>query len=140
MNTFLQKIFKIQFSRFLLVGCANTIFGSAIMFILYNCFGCSYWFSSASNYIIASILSFFLNKYFTFQRKGKTLLHFIKFAINIFVCYITAYWLAKEIIFALLQGSSNTLINNIAMSLGMILFIILNFLGQRYLVFTKREK
>ena len=56
--------------RFIIVGCINTVVGTAIMFGLYNLASCSYWVSSAANYILTSILSFFLNKYFTFQNHG----------------------------------------------------------------------
>ena len=57
--------------RFILVGIVNTLFGTAIMFVFYNVFHLSYWLSSASNYFFGSILSYFLNKSFTF-RYGKT--------------------------------------------------------------------
>lgn len=46
--------------KFIIVGVINTLVGSAIMFGLYNFAGCSYWISSAANYILTSILSFFL--------------------------------------------------------------------------------
>ena len=55
--------------RFLLVGVINTVFGSIVMFSLYNLFHVDYWISSASNYVLASLLSFFLNKYYTFHQK-----------------------------------------------------------------------
>ncbi len=57
----------VRFARFLLVGVVNTLVGAAIMFGLYNLAGCSYWVSSATNYVLTSILSFFLNRSFTFQ-------------------------------------------------------------------------
>ena len=50
--------------KFILVGIANTLFGTAIMFGMYNLLGCNYYVSSACNYIFGSILSYFLNKYF----------------------------------------------------------------------------
>ena len=53
--------------RFILVGIVNTLFGTAIMFVFYNVFHLSYWISSASNYFFGSILSYFLNKSFTFR-------------------------------------------------------------------------
>lgn len=37
--------------RFVMVGVINTVVGTAIMFGLYNLAHCSYWVSSASNYI-----------------------------------------------------------------------------------------
>ena len=36
--------------RFIIVGCINTVVGTAIMFGLYNLASCSYWVSSAANY------------------------------------------------------------------------------------------
>ena len=55
--------------KFIIVGVINTLVGSAIMFGLYNFAGCSYWISSAANYILTSILSFFFNKYFNLKIK-----------------------------------------------------------------------
>lgn len=54
-----------------MVGVVNTIVGTGVMFIAYNIFSASYWFSSALNYIIGSIVSYFLNRYFTFEYKKK---------------------------------------------------------------------
>ena len=56
--------------RFLLVGVVNTLIGAGLMFLLYNVANCSYWLSSAVNYVVGGIVSFFLNKYFTFENKG----------------------------------------------------------------------
>lgn len=54
--------------KFILVGIVNTIFGTTVMFVAYNMIGFSYWISSALNYILGSILSFFLNKPELFMR------------------------------------------------------------------------
>jgi putative flippase GtrA len=64
-----SKVFDRHFLKFLLVGVVNTIIGSTIMFALYNAAHLSYWLSSACNYVFTSIVSFFLNKYFTFAVK-----------------------------------------------------------------------
>ena len=61
------SLFDAKLLRFLIVGVINTLVGSAIMFGLYNLAHCTYWASSAANYVLTSILSFFLNKYFTFK-------------------------------------------------------------------------
>lgn len=63
----MKKLFDSTVVRFVLVGAVNTLFGAGIMFIFYNCLHLSYWLSSASNYFFGSILSYFLNKYFTFR-------------------------------------------------------------------------
>ncbi len=58
------------------------------MFVLYNVFQQSYWVSSAANYFFGSILSYFLNKYFTFRYKGWDFASIVRFTINIVVCYL----------------------------------------------------
>ena len=79
----LKKFFDIKFLKFIIVGIANTIFGTAVMFCAYNILNLNYWISSALNYILGSILSYFLNKYFTFQNKSKNSKTIVKFIINI---------------------------------------------------------
>ena len=127
-----------KFLRFLIVGIVNTIVGSAIMFLLYNAANFGYWFSSACNYIFASILSFFLNKYFTFKIRQWSIFMVIAFIINIAVCYFIAYGVAKSVVNMVLQGSQQTVRENIALLTGMCLFTGLNYLGQRMVVFKRR--
>ena len=121
--------------KFLLVGVVNTLVGTAIMFGLYNLAHASYWVSSAANYILTSILSFFLNKYFTFHNQQKSISQVVRFAANIAVCYLLAYGIAKPACRSLLQGSSVEIQDNISMFTGMCLFTGFNYLGQRLLVF-----
>lgn len=45
--------------KFIFVGIINTLVGTSVMFVAYNLLHFSYWISSASNYIIGSIVSFF---------------------------------------------------------------------------------
>ena len=125
--------------RFIIVGCINTVVGTAIMFSLYNLASCSYWVSSAANYILTSILSFFLNKYFTFQNKEKSPIILLKFVVNITVCYLIAYGGAKKLILLLLSGFSKQWQDNVAMVCGMGLFVILNYFGQRFFAFKKKD-
>ena len=75
------------------------------MFGLYNLASCSYWVSSAANYILTSILSFFLDKYFTFQNKERSWKQVAKFIINIAVCYVLAYGIAKPVVMYILSGA-----------------------------------
>ena len=123
--------------RFLLVGCVNTLVGSAIMFGLYNLVGWNYWASSAANYILTSILSFFLNKFFTFRSKNWSAGEVLRFALNIAVCYFIAYGAAKPLVRWLLADVSQTIRENVAMVVGMVLFTACNYLGQRFFAFKK---
>ena len=123
--------------RFIIVGIINTLFGSFIMFSLYNVFGVGYWLSSSMNYILASILSFFLNKYYTFTVRHWSVFMVLSFIINISVCYLIAYSLARPIIYRLLSESTPRIRDNIALFVGMCLYTGLNYLGQRYVVFRR---
>ena len=133
-----KKLFDKTFLRFILVGAVNTLFGTGIMFVFYNVLHLSYWLSSASNYFFGSILSYFLNKYFTFRNKSRSWITVLKFAVNIAACYLVAYGLARPLIRWLMRGCAQTLTDNVAMVLGMCLFVALNYLSQRFLTF--REK
>lgn len=129
----------ITFFKFILVGIANTIIGTAVMFIAYNVFHFSYWISSAANYVVGSVCSYFLNKYFTFQNKEKSPVILLKFVVNITVCYLIAYGGAKRLILLLLSGFSKQWQDNVAMVCGMGLFVILNYFGQRFFAFKKKD-
>lgn len=123
--------------KFLIVGVVNTLFGAAIMFGLYNLAGCSYWLSSAANYFFGSILSFFLNKSFTFGNKDSLRNTVPKFVLNILICYLLAYGIAKPAVLYLLEGSLATIQENLAMFVGMCLFTGFNYIGQRYFAFKE---
>lgn len=123
--------------KFMIVGMINTVTGAAIMFGLYNLAGCSYWVSSASNYILVSILSFFLNKKFTFRDENHTGKSALRFAVNICLCYLAAYGCAEKLLLALLAKGDPVLRENLAMAAGMCIFTGANYLGQRFFVFKK---
>lgn len=136
-----DRLYNSTLIRFGLVGVANTLFGAAIMFVLYNVFGVSYWISSACNYIFGSILSYFLNKYFTFRDKAKGWRQVLRFAVGIALCYLLAYGLAQPLVGAVLGGLAlgDTLRDNIAMLAGMVLFVCFNYLTQRFFTFRKEK-
>ena len=117
--------------KFLLVGVLNTLVGASVMFLLYNLLGCSYWISSAFNYIAGGTLSFFLNKFFTFKNKEKSLKQVIFFALSVAVCYLIAYGLAKPLMMNILSGYSVKFQENAALLTGMVIYTGLNFIIQK---------
>jgi putative flippase GtrA len=125
------------FIKFVLVGMVNVTVGATVMFVFYNVFHFSYWVSSASNYIVGSIVSYFLNRYFTFSYHGSSWKSIAKFIINIAVCYVIAYSVAKPLMMWLLSGYSITVQENVSMTFGMCLFTALNYLGQRFFAFKQ---
>jgi len=140
MKRFLNRVFDISTIKFIIVGIANTIVGTLVMFGLYNIAGASYWFSSAMNYIVGSILSYFLNKYFTFKYAEKNFKSILRFIVNISICYLVAYGGAKRLVLFLLSTQQDNIRDNISMLVGMCLFVVLNYLGQKFFVFRERNE
>ena len=112
--------------KFILVGIINTLFGTAIMFGLYNLAGSSYWASSAANYFFGTILSYVLNKRFTFQNRDSVMKTAPRFVLNIVVCYLLAYGIAKPLTLWLFGDLAIQVAENVAMLVGMVLFTVLN--------------
>lgn len=139
MRDFIRKFFDIKFWKFIGVGVINTLVGSAVMFLLYNVARCGYWFSSAANYVVGSAVSYVLNKKFTFRNTQKSSKTILRFIVSISVCYLLAYGVAKPLAMMVLSGAPANIQENLGMLFGMGLFVILNYIGQRFFAF-KEEK
>lgn len=137
MKEFIKKFFDIKFWKFLGVGVINTLAGSAVMFLLYNVAHCGYWLSSAANYLVGSIISYVLNKKFTFQNKQNTGRTVLRFAVSIGACYLIAYGIAKPIALRLLSGAPVNIQENLGMLIGMGLYVLLNYVAQRFFAFKE---
>ena len=94
----MKSFFDIKFLKFICVGVINTLVGTGVMFLAYNIWGLGYWISSAANYVVGSIVSYILNKHFTFKNTAKDKKTIIRFVINIAACYLIAYGLAKPLV------------------------------------------
>ena len=70
----IKNILDITFWKFVLVGIVNTLVGTGVMFAAYNLLHLSYWLSSASNYVVGSVVSYFLNKYFEMPQSSQDVL------------------------------------------------------------------
>ena len=140
MKNFIAKFFDKTFLKFVIVGVLNTLFGSAVMFGCYNLLHLSYWVSTAANYVFGSILSYFLNKHFTFQNKEKGAGTLLRFTVNIICCYAIAYGAARPLARYVLSGAGRSLQDNGAMLAGMVFFVLLNYIGQRFFAFAEKNK
>lgn len=143
MKHLIKRIFDPVFFRFVLVGIINTLVGYSVMFALWNLAGlhtwgdAGYWTSSAANYIIGSIVSFFLNKHFTFRSQETGSGVVVRFVVNIAVCWCLAYGLAKPAAGWVLGSLSisEQMRGNLTMIIGSGLFVVLNYFGQRFFTF-----
>ena len=134
-----MKIIDNTIPKFLLTGVINTLVGALVMFLLYNLAGCSYWLSSAANYLVGGTVSFFLNKYFTFRNRERSWAQVLRFVLTVAVCWLIAYGLAKPLMLRLLAGMGEKLQTNAAMVVGMGLYTVLNYFGQRFFAFKSSK-
>lgn len=135
-----KRAFQTEGIRFIIVGVANTVIGTAAMLFAYNILGFGYWISSILNYVVGSIFSYFANKYFTFKSEEKSPKELLRFVLNIVVCYVISYSVAKPII-GMLLGQLNlttSVFEQISMLTGTGIFIVINFCGQKFFVFKKK--
>ena len=122
-------------AKFALIAMVNGVVGNAIMFGLYNLAHASYWISSGANYAVVGVLSFVLNRKFTFKNTDSLAKTIPRYVLNIVLCYVIAYGIAKPVVLYLMQGVSVVWQENVAMFVGMWLYIVLNYFGQRYFAF-----
>ncbi len=140
MKKLIKTLFDRTFLTFLVVGVINTLFGTAVMFLAYNLLHLNYWVSTAANYVLGSILSYFLNKRFTFRNQSSHKKTAVRFIINIAVCYAVAYGAARPLVRLALSGAGKTVQDNVAMLAGMVLFVVLNYFGQRFFAFREEPE
>ena len=127
----------ITFWKFVLVGIVNTLVGTGVMFAAYNLLHLSYWVSSASNYVVGSIVSYFLNKYFTFQNKEKSWKQLGVFVINITICYLLAYGMQSRLCHGSFIIRVRVCRRTCLCWLEWGAFVVFNYVGQRLVVFKK---
>ena len=145
MKNFFKQFFDIKFWKFILVGIINTIVGLGANLICLNVFKFSVPVCGAVDVIVGSIVSYFLNKYFTFKKKEKSGMTLLLFALNIAVCYVLFKWLLVEYIAipalnSLFPSWNTELINSIATVIGAGFFMIFNYIGQRFFVFREKKE
>jgi putative flippase GtrA len=144
---FLKNFFDIKFWKFILVGVINTIVGMGLQFLLFNLLGWNEFVCSVIGYTVGSVVSYFLNKYFTFKYKEKGLKPVLRFALNIAICYVVAYgiaiplikWLCLHFSITLFGWSVVKFAGNVSMLVGSCLFVALNYCGQRFFSFKEKS-
>lgn len=133
---------KNSFVRFIIVGIANTIVGLSVMYLLLHAVHFSYWLSTFLGNSVGAIVSFFLNRSFTFKSQGSMAKSAIRFITVILCCYFISYDLAKNIVIGVLKGShfiDANLKTDLSVLVGTGLYTILNYVGQKWFVFSKKE-
>ena len=132
----MKKLIDPSMWKFLLVGVANTLLSMVLMFLLE---GLGYWPSTAIAYVAGAVLSFFLNRSFTFKSNAAFWPSVLRFVINVAVCYLIAYSIAQPVVTWALSSTAVSAVwqERIAKVCGMGLYTVLNYFGQRFFAFRK---
>ena len=135
----MKKLIDASVWKFLLVGVGNTLLSMVLMFLLE---GLGYWLSTAIAYVAGAVMSFFLNRSFTFKSKAAFWPSVLKFAVNVVVCYLVAYSIAQPLVTAVLSRTAIPAIwqERIAKVFGMGLYTCLNYVGQRFFAFRNKKE
>lgn len=133
-----NKDFIMEVIHFGMVGVINTFMGWVIMAVLYNLIHMNYWLSSGISYFIGSVFSYHANSKLTFKVENKDKGLPWRFAVNIIVCYLVAFSVAQPLVKQVLSAQPAFIVDNVAMVLGMGMFIVMNFFGQKLFVFRKK--
>ena len=133
----MKKLFDVSMLKFLLVGVGNTLLSTVLMFALE---GLGYWPSTAIAYVAGAVMSFFLNKRFTFHSDEVLWKAAVKFAVNVAVSYVVGYGLARLVMGALSPLNPLPAIwwERLSKLVGMGLYTVLNYFGQRFFAFRRR--
>ncbi|MDR7001863.1 GtrA family protein [Neobacillus niacini] len=133
---------KYSFIRFIIVGILNTIVGLSVMYLLLHAFHLSYWISTFIGNSIGAIVSFFLNRSFTFKSHHAVSKSAIRFIIVILCCYFISYDLATKLVSTVLISNhffSEKIRTDLAVLVGTGLYTVLNYFGQKLFVFSKKD-
>ncbi|BDF67393.1 hypothetical protein CE91St43_13650 [Oscillospiraceae bacterium] len=132
----MSKLIDASVPKFLLVGVGNTLLSMVLMFALEDL---GYWPSTAIAYVAGAVMSFFLNRRFTFKSEEAFGRSAVKFALNVAVCYVLAYGIAQPLGGLILGFTPLDAVwrERLTKLGGMGLYTILNYFGQRFFAFKK---
>lgn len=138
----IKSFFDKSFWLFVFIGCINTVISLSLQFVFYS-LKIGYWISTSLAFIISSVFSYYLNRKYSFKNKDRVVNTALKFALVIAVCYVFAYSVAqpfsKFILQIIIIDENVDLTNKLAMLIGQVIFAFLNYTGQRFFTFRKKE-
>ncbi len=151
MKNFLKNFFDIKFWKFLLVGVINTIVGECTVLLCLHPFGWKgfVWGAGAAavvGTIVGSIVSYFMNKYFTFKNTEKGIKPMLRFTLNIVVCLLLRVIAATAVSegckaagISMFGMDVNSFAANLSWAVGACVFVGCNYIGQRFFAFKEKK-
>lgn len=140
--TSIKTLLTGSFARFLLVGLLNTLVGLSASFAFFNLLHFNYWASTFAGNTIGAVVSYMLNRTFTFRSNASIGSSWWKFALVIVVCYGVSYgisWLLAEAIGSYVTSASSAWLHNGAILVGNGLYTIGNYLGHKFFTFRTHD-
>lgn len=145
----MKKIFDKAFILYCIIGILNFIVCTTIMFLLYNLGICSEKVAPLVNYGLGGLIWYFSCLKLIFPGQKQTVGLVVRFILEIIVCYVLCYyWLAPPIYNMLseIEGfrtaftflmhlPEEQFAANCNMAIGAMLYAVVNYFGQRYVVF-----
>jgi len=118
-----------QFSRFLVVGVLNTLLGYAVIFACMYGAGLSPEASNVAGYAVGLVLSYFLNKFYTFESASKSHKEIVRF-LAVFGLAYGANFIALQVLIYQMD-----VYKGLSQILAGIIYIVTSFLLNKYYVF-----
>ena len=148
----LKSFVDIRFLKFILVGILNTLVGEGVILLLLHLIGWKNfsWGAGAAAFVgtvVGSIVSYFLNKYFTFKNKEKGWKPMLRFTINIAACLLIRVLVAtgvselsKALSLTMFGMDVNSFAANLSWAVGACVFVACNYVGQRFFAFREKKE
>ena len=134
-----------QFTRYALVGVANTLLTLIVIFVCKGLFHLNPWVSNAAGYVAGFINSFILNKTWVFKSDSKVMHEVVKFCLGFLLCYalqLAVTWTLTEhtAIGSLSWELPGYTLSGYALAtfLGMVFYTIANFIYNRAITFKSK--
>ncbi len=149
MSKIIRRMVDRTFLIYLAVGVSNFIFCTGLMFFLYNAWDVNEHIAPLINYGLGSLIWFLGCKYLIFPGVKSGMQQYIRFGIEVLICYVISYYLIappaarflldhNEVYDIFTFGGGARVIANCEMAVGTIAYSLLNYFGQRYFVFSDR--
>lgn len=147
----MKKLFSFFFDKslliFLCIGLGNTIItqvGCQLLLVpVTNLWGptAGYWAPTAFFFALTGIISFVLNRKFSFKSKAPLGRSIFRFAVILIGCYLISFSLSRLIapafMGAVFPAVSDVWVTRISMLFAQVIYTLLNYLGQRLWAFRE---
>jgi putative flippase GtrA len=127
---------------FLIIGLINTLVGLSSTYLFFDLIQLNYWLSTFIGNLIGMVVSYILNKKFTFKNEESVKSSLLKFFLVVFLCYYVSYWIGLRLsnMVVILLSIFKPHTGELSILFGAGLYTISNFIGQKYIVFKPKQR